>query len=55
MLYYRLDSVPFMPVETTDQVISQMLHCSIPRELRFNVSKLFADRAFSDLWTLDQH
>ena len=51
MMYYRLDSVPFMPVEITEQVIAQMLHSSIPRELRFKVSSLFANRAFHDLWT----
>ena len=51
MLYYRLDAIPFMPIQLHDQVIQQMLHCSIPRELRFSVSKLMADRSFHDLWT----
>ena len=50
MMYYRLDSIPFMPIMLTDQVINQLLHTSIPREIRFSITKLLADRAFSDLW-----
>ena len=51
MMYYRLDQVPFMPIQLHDQVLQQLLHCSIPRELRFCITKLMADRAFQDLWT----
>ena len=51
MMYYRLDSIPFMPVQLTDQVLNQMLHSSISKEMRFHVCRIFADRDFKELWS----
>lgn len=54
MAFYRLDPAPFMPVPITDNVLSHLLHTTLPRETRFELIKLFADRRFSDLWVLPE-
>ena len=51
MMYIRLEQVPFMPIPVTEEVLHQLVHPSIPRPMQFRLTKLFADRQFSDMWT----
>ena len=51
MMYHRLDQVPFMPIQLHENVLHQLVHPSIPRQLKFRLTQLFADRNFSALWT----
>ena len=51
MMYTRMDAAPFMPIPITDEVLAQLVHPSIPRPMHFKLTKLFADRQFSDMWT----
>eukprot|EP00435_Cladocopium_sp_Y103_P007747 s1186_g2.t1 len=51
MIYCRIGQVPFMPVPITDTALQVMLSSTLPREIRFLMSHLFASRSFHDLWT----
>lgn len=51
MMYHRMDSIPFMPVQLNDQVLNHMLHASINKEMRFMINRIFAEREFHALWS----
>ena len=51
MMFHRLQSGLFMPVQIPDAVIHQMVHHSIPDDIKQRIARVFIDRSFSDLWT----
>ena len=51
MAFCRMDPAPFMPVQITEQALIQVAHPSIPRDKRFILTQLLANRDFRALWT----
>ena len=51
MAYCRMDPAPFMPLQVTEQALTNIAHPSMPREKRFLLTQLFANRDFTALWT----
>ena len=51
MMHVRMSREPFMPTQITDEILTQLVHPQISRDMRLKLEQLFAQRQFSDLWT----
>ncbi|CAL1169641.1 unnamed protein product [Cladocopium goreaui] len=51
MAFCRMEPATFMPVQITEQALTHIAHPSIPRDKRFILTQIFANRDFPALWT----